>query len=119
MRLADLNAKFWGATDTGWPLVNPDGQRHGLGVTFECPGTCCAGKETRQRIAVAFLNPIDGGPMPKDQRRGWKRTGDTIETLTLTPSINAHDVELVDADGNVTAEKWGHWHGFITNGAIA
>lgn len=116
MRLADLNAKWWGARDAGaGPLVNADGQRHGLGVVFDCPGACCAGKD-RVRIAVAFLNPLDGGPMPKDQRRGWERTGDTIDTLSLTPSINAHDVELVDADGKITGEVWGHWHGFITNG---
>lgn len=34
----------------------------------------------------------------------WKRTGETFDTLTLTPSINA--------------EAAGHWHGFITNGDV-
>ncbi len=37
----------------------------------------------------------------------WKRgSGDTFETLTLTPSIDAN-VDIA-----------GHWHGFITNGEV-
>jgi hypothetical protein len=32
----------------------------------------------------------------------WQRTGETFETLTLTPSVDC--------------SAWGHWHGFITNG---
>lgn len=32
----------------------------------------------------------------------WHRAGETFETLTLSPSIDA--------------SHFGHWHGFITNG---
>jgi hypothetical protein len=35
----------------------------------------------------------------------WNRTGDTFETMTLTPSIDGSGV--------------GHWHGFITNGEVS
>jgi hypothetical protein len=34
----------------------------------------------------------------------WHRTGDSFETLSLTPSIDC--------------SHFGHWHGFLTAGAI-
>jgi hypothetical protein len=34
----------------------------------------------------------------------WQRTGDTFETLSLSPSVDA--------------SRAGCWHGFLTNGAI-
>jgi hypothetical protein len=54
---------------------------------------------------VPFANPIDGGPQL--ERHGWQRTGDTFETLTLTPSIL-----------RARARGGCGWHGFITNGAV-
>ncbi len=71
--------------------------RQGQGIHFECPHC----RETR--IGVYFKNPIDGGTPAKD-RLLWQRAGDTFETLTLTPSIDA--------------SKFGHWHGHVTNGEI-
>jgi hypothetical protein len=79
------------------------------GLTFLCPHC------RTQRLGVQFDPPIDpqgwlakGINWPKAQHV-WTRTGDTFETLTLTPSI--------DASGSGIAFD-GHWHGFIRNGAI-
>lgn len=74
-----------------------------MGVIFLCP------VHRTHYIGVWFANPVDGGPpasadaLPAPR---WQRTGDTIETLTLTPSVDAQP-------GNPSC-----WHGFITNGAI-
>jgi hypothetical protein len=116
MRLSELNPRWFAEP---W--------RHGQGVTFECP--CCR----RIRLAVAFKNPIDGGPpVPHfettgedfsrayaaiwNEREGtigvdivppgyhWNRSGETFETLSLHPSVDA--------------SRSGHWHGHIENGLI-
>lgn len=104
MRLVDLNPR-WGIDAD---LV-VDGEvrhfegRHGMAVSFDCP--CgCRGTERETRLAVWFENPIDGLPKTDDATRWWARTGDTFETLTLTPSIDV--------------SHRGHWHGHITNGEI-
>jgi hypothetical protein len=91
--------------------------RHGMGVGFGCP--CCRGTARATRLVVYFANPVDGGPPADDsfdhgfaevdgalhnQHPRWTRAGDTFETLTLTPSIDA--------------SAHGHWHGFITCGTI-
>ena len=91
MRLAILNP-HWTTTTEG---------RQGMGIMFDCPH-CWS-----QKLGVWFANPLDGGipagpecaPTPR-----WHREGDTFETLTLSPSVDASAV--------------GHWHGFITNGEI-
>jgi Family of unknown function (DUF6527) len=89
MRLTELKARFW-ATEG----------RHGMGVNFECP-RCTS----RHMMSVAFSNPVDGGsPYELPDAKLWLRQGDTIDTLTLHPSI----------DGGS-----GCWHGFITNGDVA
>jgi len=80
----------------------PAPRREGVGLLFDCPCGC------ESQCFVGFANPLDGGP-PHDPRAGaqWQRTGDTFETLTLTPSILR------------SKEKGGcGWHGFITNGGI-
>lgn len=62
-------------------------------------------------LAVLFANPIGGGPpMSRDELqigenegRRWRVTaGDTFQTLTVAPSIDA--------------SQSGHWHGFIQSG---
>lgn len=92
MKLTDL--------DPHW-MITTDG-RQGMGVNFECPH--CDGD---QRLGVWFSNPLDGGE-PASAEHGpaprWKRTGDSFENMTLTPSIDASNS--------------GHWHGFITNGEV-
>ena len=100
MRLVDLDP-HWTADDDG---------RHGMGISFECPHCPAAGNP--ERLGVQFANPIDGGePSGEKSRRHsrglaplWHRTGDTFETLTLTPSVDA--------------SEGGHWHGFIAGGEI-
>lgn len=90
MLLADLNPR--------WCSV--DGRR-GMGVTFDCPH-CRV-----ERLAVWFKEPLDGGPpyAGVDDEHRWHRTGDTLDTITLVPSIDASNA--------------GHWHGYITSGEIA
>jgi hypothetical protein len=77
-----------------------------IGVSFLCPHC------REQRLAVHFNPPIDPqGWWDKMVRptyegiRVWNRvSGDTFDSLTLNPSINASDAS--------------HWHGFIVNGEI-
>jgi hypothetical protein len=76
----------------------PVPERRGVGVMCNCPCGC------DQRLYVPFRNPLDDGPSYDPDRPAWDRTGDTFETLTLTPSIRrAHGCG---------------WHGFITGGEI-
>jgi hypothetical protein len=108
VRLIDLEPRYWG-----------DGKRV-LGVSFGCPHCRTV------RLGVTFANPPDGGsPGPIVTKTGlpkliralmdagdfevppghlWTRSGDTFESLSLSPSIDA--------------SSSGHWHGHITNGAI-
>ena len=100
MRLVDLNPRWVGA---GGPGITHNGQpvpeRHKVGVSFECPCGCGT------RCYVAFANPIDGGPPRVSPNEcTWVRSGDTFETLTLSPSI-------LRLDGC-------RWHGFIENGGV-
>ena len=78
MRLVDLSPRDCIEASTG-----------ALGVSFKCP--CCR----KVRIVVFF------GP---GAAKRWTKTGDTFDTMTLTPSIDTSAA--------------GHWHGFITNGEI-
>lgn len=91
MRLTDLDPNFWTA----------EAGRAGQGITFLCP--CCL----TQHLGVWFANPVDGGPPAPPELSPaprWQRSGDTLETLTLSPSIDA--------------SASGHWHGFIVDGEI-
>lgn len=109
MRLTDLDPGWW---------VTSEGStsgRHGMGLSFQCP--CKPGCDLT--LGVWFANPLDGGPpapegeMPKPR---WVRVGDTFETMTLTPSIDADSPDLVK--GKPELGKLGHWHGHITAGEI-
>jgi hypothetical protein len=115
MRLADLNPR-WFAEDG----------RQGQGITFDCP--CgCKGTPRAARLGVAFFPALDGGapidvnkfePLMKamtdpDGRPPydtappavlWGRVGDTFETLTLIPSVDA--------------SASGHWHGHVRAGEV-
>lgn len=128
MRLTDLNPRFMNAggegvyrrTDRLCRACNgenagacepchgsgfeyePAPERHGVGVIFQCP---CGNRSESHECYVPFANPLDGkGPY---EPKGWQRTGDTFETLTLTPSI-------------FRRTDWGGcgWHGFITHGEV-
>ena len=99
MKLIDLDPHWVGAGGEGISDANgnPVPARHGVGMTFDCPCGC------KTRTYVPFENPLDGGPA-HDKRPAWKRSGETFETLTLTPSI----LRTEDC----------RWHGFVTNGEI-
>jgi hypothetical protein len=89
--------------------------RHGQGLSFKCP------IHRDHRLAVAFANPVDGAERMKasgSSQYYWQRAGETWETLTLGPSINASGNKA-----DVSMEHEGHiqtpcWHGFITNGEV-
>jgi hypothetical protein len=97
MRLTELKPRWSGL---------PGGIKDG--VTFQCPhcGT--------QRLGIKFSPPIDPeGWWPKIAQptyagmNVWHRqSGETFDTLTITPSVNAK----IDVAG--------HWHGYITNGEV-
>lgn len=90
MKLSDRNAK----------IVNlAGGTRTGMGVSWEC--LACG-----ERHWVPFENPIDGKSCVSGV--AWKRIGETLETLTLTPSILFHP-----------SPGCAGRHGYITNGELA
>lgn len=87
--------------------------RKGIGLTMKCAAGHCTG-----RMWCLFANPLDGGPaydkdcivlmfahyekIGDEQRQGpvmdrgcgqtrWARTGETFESLSLSPSLNMHD----------------------------
>ena len=55
----------------------------GEGVQFDCP--VCGPKHT---LVAYFSNPLDGEPGAKGQNPVWERVGDTLDQLTIHPSIN-------------------------------
>jgi len=100
MKLIDLHPRWTGVGDFGYEIID--------GVSFDCPHC------KTQRLAVKFTPPIDrhdwGGkqiefPIYPLQ---WKRVGDTFETLTLSPSV--------DASSRIDFQN--HWHGHIQNGEV-
>lgn len=95
MRLIELNPRW---TGTGAIIT---------GITFDCPHC------RTQRLGVVFKNAIDPekwlerGVTRNHAECEWDRQGETFETLTLSPSVDASKLDF----GN-------HWHGFITNGEV-
>jgi hypothetical protein len=88
----------------GEGISNADGspavEREGVGVLLDCP---CGHCDEFHQLYVPFANPIDGGPpFEYGKNNGWQRTGETFDTLQLSPSILR------------TKEKDGcGWHGYI------
>lgn len=100
MTLTELDASF----------VAPEG-RHGVAVQFRCPGC------QRERIVIPLANPIDGGaPDPSMNARGvlWTRTGETLETFTLMPSVDFK--HIISNDDPPHDPRPCHWHGWIREG---
>lgn len=100
MKLTDLNPRWVGIH--GW---SSDAIFY-IGVTFDSP------LRNGQRLAVLFTPPIDPdaltvkygwGPMFPEQKH-WLRSGESFETLTLTPSLDFSAA--------------GEWHGHITAGEV-
>lgn len=100
MKLTDLNPRWAIDADiiVGGQVVH-DEHRQEMGLTFDCPHC------RTTRLGVFLANPIDGGPPSDDGGKLWHRDGDSFETLTLSPSIDA--------------SAHGHWHGSITKGECA
>ncbi len=112
MKLIDLEPKWWA-----------EAGRHGQGVSFRCPCLkCAADPASAVRLGVALARPLDGGsPFPVSSPRDrllagkeggydvppgicWQNSGDTFETLTLSPSVDA--------------SASGHWHGWVQGGEV-
>lgn len=89
MRLTDLDARFW---------------EHRQGVNFQCP-LCREGW-----VCVPFANPVGGGEPIPGRGTLWQRTGETIDALTLTPSVNAEGCCDAPCPG---------WHGWVRDGRIS
>lgn len=111
MKLIDLDPRWAMDADIViGGIVRHYEDRHGMAVTFECPHCVLREQQTGNkhvcRLGVWFANPIDGLPPTddKDVSHLWQRTGETFDTLTLSPSIDA------SSDG--------HWHRFIVNGVV-
>lgn len=73
-RLVDCNPR--------WVVTAGDGPQRG--VSFECPEG-----HAECRHVIPFTPALDGAHSAGWQQNGavWQRTGDTFETLTLSPSI--------------------------------
>jgi len=99
MKLTDLNPRWVGLHNWSSESV------YRIGISFDSP-------TTGRRIAALFAPAIDPDGLAAKyqwgeffpQSRKWARTGDSFETLTLTPSL--------DFSAN------GEWHGCITEGRI-
>lgn len=106
MRLIDL--------EPSWMVLRQGGDV--VGLTFRCPHCPPGERGQTTYLGVMFTSVIDrdsanteevAWPDYMAKRPGkhfWKRTGDTFENLTISPSVDV--------------SKEGHWHGHITNGEI-
>lgn len=94
MKLTDLSPN--------WYSVH--GKPGRVGVRFNCPHCVEMGVSPPEELYVPFANPLDQAE-PSQAPQLWQRTGETFETLTLTPSVDA--------------SHFGHWHGFVRDGEIA
>lgn len=114
MKLTDLEPRWFDVPGVGGAID---------GVTFRCPCTkCLADPEHQVRLGVQFTpigtDRVVAAMTLEEKLRHvhelrtfdvppgiiWGRTGETFETLTLSPSIDA--------------SASGHWHGFVTGGQI-
>lgn len=103
MKLTDLNPHW--VHHGGEDVTDRDGNvvplRERIGVAFDCPCGQCG-----IPVFIGFENPPDGRPAYSTHHALWKRTGETFDTLTLSPSI------LRSHPGSCG------WHGYVTNGLV-
>lgn len=109
MKLTDLDPHWVGHGGEG--VKDKEGNavpyREIVGLGCDCPCGCGSA------MFIPFANPPDGEPPVNLESHHWTRTGDTLETLTLTPSIQR--MQWTAIDGALHGCKW---HGFITNGDV-
>lgn len=114
MRLTELDPRW--IQPSQWSAQSPP---YFVGVSFLCPcakctaAACptCGHKPEAKRLAVMFWPHID--PQNAVGQFGFvftdkgehRRTGDTFDTLTLTPSVGF--------------DSTGHFHGHIANGEVS
>jgi hypothetical protein len=104
MKLTDLNPHWVTVPQVSYVKLY-------IGITFRCPHCPVGERGEVFYIGIFFANPVDPDnwlpritPLGKLAEHVWARTGDTFETLSLTPSVDA--------------SKYGHWHGFLHNGQL-
>lgn len=101
-----------------WPEVGEfaGGRGRIIGVIFDCPVDDGPGPHREgHRVAVLFANPPDdGAPHPADPDmigdnagKRWTREGESLETLTLSPSI-----DCTRSDAHC-------WHGHVRGGMVS
>ncbi len=96
-RLVDLNPRWVGIHNFDVNSI------YYIGVTFDSP-------TTGKRLAVLFEPAIDPAGLAAKygwstyfpESKKWQRTGETFDSLTLSPSLDF--------------SSSGDWHGFINNG---
>lgn len=124
MKLRDCSATFFdGGTNIPAAVISTEERRsrRGIGLMFECPLCVREGKSEVERawIPVHFTNPLDGGPACPSRWKDkegkdhvsvtWQRSGETLDDLTLSPSINA------DVHDHGTHRGW---HGHVQGGSF-
>jgi hypothetical protein len=97
VRLTELDATFIAVGETPGGMRTLPDARGAQGVRFDCPHCGCWLVAWFRNPVGAPVAPPDYVPVPR-----WERSGETLDTLTLRPSIDARD----------------HWHGFVTNGDV-
>lgn len=112
MRLSQLEATFVGnlcytdSRESFRHLPTKDGAQ---GLLLICP------KCQNHSVLIWFLNPCNAAPVPAEAKPGpgrWTFSGDGIETLSLTPSV---DLSKIDNEHPESPCRC-YWHGFVTNG---
>lgn len=95
MRLTDFDPRF----------QRSHGDERLTHLSFRCP---CK-PECEVRVCVAFTPALDGSEAPQAWKPWQRSSGDTFETLTLSPSIHLYPTPSQDCAG---------WHGFLRNGQL-
>lgn len=128
MRLRDLDAHFVydAQADGGCRMSNSDSVDGMQGISFQCP-KCGEEKQRGEEdgrgfirgahyIRVFFANPTNTAvaPVEADANPRWTMSGEWLDTLTLSPSINC-DIPWKDAQG-VEHPSSCKFHGFVRNG---
>lgn len=110
MKLSALNPRW--VQPSQWATLSPPFY---IGMSFDCPHCqptrcpTCGHSDEIKRLAVTFWPPVDpegllGRVFNLPDNGGHRRSGDTFDTLTLSPSVGFDGI--------------GHWHGNITNGEV-